>query len=273
VPNRDIGAQLAGWLGDEVALYAVGIFNGVVDNGVGDGDNNNEKDVAARLFFHPFRPLGVESLRHFGVGVGGSYGQQQGTPAQPDLPTYRTISQLTMFTFLSDATATIAATAAGTVVADGPHTRISPQGYFYLGPFGLMSELVVSDQRVRKGSVSADLDFWGWQAAGSFVVGGRPSYDGVFVDHPLAPKSGDWGAFEIAARYGAQTNDEAAFRLGLADPVKSAQSIWQTTLGLNWYANRGFKLNVDLEYAQLSHSGQAGHTTETSVLVRQQIAF
>jgi phosphate-selective porin OprO/OprP len=136
VPNRDLGVQVGGDLAGGAVSYALGVFNGVPDLGNGDADSNNDKDVAARLFFQPF-VTGNGPLKNLGFGVGASQGNQTGTPTATGLPAYRTPGQQTFFSYRSDGTA------AGTVVADGTRFRLAPQGYFYSGPFGLLAELTI----------------------------------------------------------------------------------------------------------------------------------
>ncbi len=46
VPNRDLGVQISGDFAGGAISYQAGVFNGVVDGGNGDGDTNDEKDVA-----------------------------------------------------------------------------------------------------------------------------------------------------------------------------------------------------------------------------------
>jgi phosphate-selective porin OprO/OprP len=52
-PNRDRrdGVRHAA---DGVVAYYAGVFNGVADNASGDGDVNNDKEAAARVFVKPF---------------------------------------------------------------------------------------------------------------------------------------------------------------------------------------------------------------------------
>src|SRR5688572_20508494 len=59
-PNRDVGLQIQGDFdgapGSSLFSYAVGAFNGVADGGSGDIETaDDEKDVAARIFAHPFK--------------------------------------------------------------------------------------------------------------------------------------------------------------------------------------------------------------------------
>ena len=44
------------------------------DGGTHDVDTDDGKDVVARLFFHPFRPLGNEWLDGLGIGLAGGWG-------------------------------------------------------------------------------------------------------------------------------------------------------------------------------------------------------
>jgi phosphate-selective porin OprO/OprP len=266
VPNRDVGIQVAGDIGDGLLLYAVGVFDGVADSGLADGDVNDDKDVAGRLFLRPFRRLGPPPLAQLGLGCGASYGVQAGTPSNPNLPAYKSIGQLTFFSYLSDGTAD------GTAVAAGTHTRVAPQGYFYLGPVGLLWEYVVSSQGVSRSGQKATLEHTAWQVAASVVLGGRPSFDGVVIAAPLAPRQGHLGALELAARYGEQHLDPDAFPF-YADPARSAHLARALSLGLHWYANRGFKVQADLEHARFEGGGAPDRGDESTLLFRTQVAF
>ena len=62
VPNRDVGAQIHGDLFDGAFTYAFGAFNGVVDGGSGDLDNNDSKEFAGRLFGFPFKASSIEAV-------------------------------------------------------------------------------------------------------------------------------------------------------------------------------------------------------------------
>ncbi|HYG61975.1 MAG TPA: porin, partial [Thermoanaerobaculia bacterium] len=150
VPNRDLGIQLFGDFAGGGVTYAVGVFNGVPDGGTADSDTNDSKDVAARLFFQPFL-AGGGAFKNLGVGIAASQGSQEGTLTAPGLAGYRTPGQQTFFSYRSDGTAT------GTVIADGDRFRLSPQAYFYYGPFGLLTEYVQSTHEVRRGTVQEEL--------------------------------------------------------------------------------------------------------------------
>src|SRR5260221_411215 len=144
-PSADLGVQLHGeiWTGQEAdtqrlsargALnYAVGVFNGVGDGRTSENvDFDDEKDVVARIFTHPFLNTDMGFLKGLGLGIGGSYGHQEGPQGLPLNNGFATDAFETFFTYRTGA-GTNDATAS--VIADGPHWRFSPQGYFYYGPF------------------------------------------------------------------------------------------------------------------------------------------
>jgi phosphate-selective porin OprO/OprP len=259
VPNRDVGVQLGGDLAGARVQYAVGVFNGVPDGGSGDLDNNDDKDVAARVFFQPF-VADKSASSGLGVGLAASSGNQAGTVTAPNLPVFRTGGQVTFFSYRSDATA------AGTAVAAGTRRRLSPQATFYLGPFGLLAEYVTSKQEVRRASEVAELTNTAWEAAASWVIGGTASYRGV------APKR-SLGAFEIAARYSRLEVDRDAFPL-FANPASAARTASAWGLGLNWWASRNVRFMTSYELTKFDGGAAAGDRPDERVLfTRFQVAF
>jgi phosphate-selective porin OprO/OprP len=268
VPNRDLGIQVAGDVNGGVVSYAVGVFNGTVDLGnQADADTNNSKDTEGRIFFQPFAAAGGP-LKNLGFGVAASTGIHEGTAAAPGLPSYRTPAQQTFFSYRSDGTA------AGTVVSDGRHTRFSPQGYFYSGPFGLLAEYVQSKQEVTRGGAAADLQHTSWQAAASWVIaGGEASYRGVNPKQVFDPASHTWGAFEIAARYSKLDLDDKTFPL-FANPASSPRSAAAWAVGLNWYLNKNVRVMLDYERTRFDGGAAGGDREDENILFsRFQIAF
>jgi phosphate-selective porin OprO/OprP len=267
VPNRDLGVQIGGDLAGGTVNYAVGIFNGVADLGNGDADVNNDKDLAARVFFQPF-VTGNGPLKNLGFGVGASQGDQTGTLTASGLPGYRTPGQQTFFSYRSDATA------AGTTIADGTRFRLAPQGYFYSGPFGLLAEYTVSRQDVRRDQVSERLEHKSWQAAGSWVIaGGEPSFRGVTPKKVWDPAAHTYGAFELAARYSELKLDDATFPF-FANPASAARSAKSMAVGLNWYLNRSLRLTFDYETTKFEGGAATGDREDEDIFFsRFQIAF
>lgn len=275
VPNRDLGLQLHGDFAEGTVSYALGVFNGVPDGGSGDEDTNDGKDVVGRLFIQPFRKTDIDWLKGFGVGVAASRGNAQGSLSSPDLPTFKTSGQKTFFSYRSNSPATDDKT----VIADGRRTRVSPQAYYFAGPFGLIGEYVRSEQevKIKKGAAftSEDLAHKAWQVSGSWVLTGEDaSFKGVKPKHPFNLDSGNWGALELAGRYHELEVDEDAFPV-FADAAKSAEKASAWGVGLNWYLNNNVKLVLNYEETDFD-GGAAGNKdrpNEKLILSRFQIAF
>jgi phosphate-selective porin OprO/OprP len=268
VPNRDVGVQLSGDVSGARVSYAVGAFNGTPDGGLADSDLSTGKDVVGRLFFRPFgaAPTGVD----LGFGIAGSTGTEHGTLATPALGSYRTPGQLALFRYRGDGTA------ANTVLADGRRTRLSPQGYVYVGPVGFLTEYVRSTHEVRRATQSAELTSEAWQVSGGWVLTGeRESYGGITPRHALdGTRTGGLGALELVARYGVLTTDAEAFPL-FADAATQPRRARAAAVGLNWRLTRGvvFATNYERTKIDAVADGSTARSTEHAVLTRLQLGF
>jgi phosphate-selective porin OprO/OprP len=265
-PNREIGVEVYGDLWDGTLTYAVGVFNGVADGGSTDGDTDEGKDVIGRIFAHPLRPLAIPALRGLGLGFAASWGRARGTLETPSLPSFKTSGQQTFFRYLAGDTIDV------TAVADGDRYRISPQLYYFFGPFGLLSEYVASFQNVTLGAASTRLASHAWQAAATFVIGGDASYEGVRPARAVG--EGGAGAFELAGRYHELRIDPDAFPT-FADPAQSARLARGFTVGVGWWANRSFRVMADFDRTTFEGgaSGVGNRRPENMVLGRTQVAW
>ncbi|MGA9778153.1 MAG: porin [Limisphaerales bacterium] len=253
VPNRDLGVELHGDLFGGAASYAAGIFNGAPDyNGTTvNSDSDNDKAFAGRLFFQPWKTADVDWLQGLGFGVGGSY-ESDRNGAAGLTPGYTTDGQQKIFTY-----------SAG-VIANGQHWRVSPQGYYYYGPLGILGEYVISDQDVKNGAALADLQNKAWEVSASWVLTGEDaSYNGVTPRHPFNLHAGGWGAWQVVGRYEELNVDQSAFPT-FASSTASASSAHAWSAGLNWYLNRNIRLN-----ASFSHTMFSGYTGTTPAVPAQ----
>src|ERR1039457_4699470 len=74
VPNRDVGFELHGDLFGGRASYAAGIFNGTSDGAnSANADFADDRALAGRLFFQPFKQASAPAVQGFGFGAAGSY--------------------------------------------------------------------------------------------------------------------------------------------------------------------------------------------------------
>ncbi|MFY2765361.1 OprO/OprP family phosphate-selective porin [Arenimonas sp. MALMAid1274] len=265
-PNRDLGAQLQGELAQGRVSYAAGVFNGAPDGrDAPTTDPDGELEFAGRLFFEPWKN-DANALSGLGFGLAGSVGDKQGA-GNSFLPRYRTPGQNVFFNYRA------------TVLADGRHTRISPQAFYYRNAFGLQAEAIRSEQEVALAGNPAsrtELSHDAWQLTGSWVLTGEDAgYRGVVKpSRPYTVGGEGWGAFELVARYGELDVDDDAFGL-YADPNASASRATAWGLGLNWYLNSNLKLVLNHTRASFDGgaAGGADREDESTVFTRLQLAF
>ncbi len=258
VPNRDIGVQVHGSLLARRLDYAIGLFNGTKDGGSSVADGDDGKDLAVRVFTHPFRTRDRSPLQGLGIGISGTRGRHEGVPRA-----YATTGQQDFFRFRPG------------VVNDGVIRRVSPQGYLYSGPAGVLWEWTQSSQELRLGGNHLRIRNRAWQVVGSYMITGEDaSYGAVRPRRNLARGEAGWGALEVVARVGRLTIDEKAFPV-LADPGANASRARGLGLGLNWYPNRSVKYTLDFGRTAFGgHAGDSGRKpAENTLFSRVQFAF
>jgi phosphate-selective porin OprO/OprP len=265
-PNRDLGVQLQGELAGGTVTYAAGLFNGAADGrDAPTTDPDGELEFAGRVFFEPWKN-DANALSGLGFGLAGSVGDKQGA-GNNFLPRYRTPGQNVFFNYRAS------------VLADGRHTRISPQAWYYRNAFGLQAEAIRSEQEVALAGNPAsrtELSHDAWQLTGSWVLTGEDAtYRGVAKpNRPFVTGAEGWGAFELVARYGELDVDDDAFGL-YADPGLAASRARAWGLGLNWYLTSNLKLV--LNHTRTSFDGGAAggrdREDESTVFSRLQLAF
>ncbi len=274
VPTREFGVQVLGEGFDGRLSYRAGVFNAAGDYRNASGpDFGRDPEVAGRLFLQPLKGSTLAVARGVGLGVGGSCGGASTANALPSktggaLPGYATDGQQQFFAYHP---APVGGSAP-VLVADGTHWRLSPQGYDYFGPFGLLGEYVISSQPVRRAGAapltSARLEHVAWQITGSWMLtGDAASYQGVSPAHPFHPALGQWGAVQLVARFAQMDLDRAAFPL-FSDPRASARSARAWSVGLNWWLNRNVRLGASCSHTDFSGGGGPG-TSAPATVTRQ----
>ncbi len=259
-PNRDIGLQVHGDVGGGILNYALGVFNGVADGASADTDTNDSKDVAGRIFLTPFKNAYSDVFRGLSFGAAGSFGNRNGA-----LASYRTPGQQTFFTYLT------------TVTAEGTQWRFSPQLTYYIGRFGLLGEYIVSTQEVKQSSVTPTfVSNQAYQVAVSFLLtDDKASFRSVDPKKPFDPISGQWGAWEIAARYHELIIDDEVIDRGFVNLTNSARRASAWTAGVNWYLNKSVKAQANYEETAFINGAARNFDREIEkvVFTRFQVAF
>ncbi|WP_347986917.1 porin [Methylomonas sp. AM2-LC] len=265
--NRDVGIMLHGEFakpgykteyGGPVDFknfisYQLGVFNGSGDNGSSNYNapaTFDDKEFDGRIWAHPFQHAGIAWLEGLGLGVAGSWSH----PNQ--LALNKLVSALGQSTFLDYSQNRAGATAP---IAEGIHTRIYPQAYWYNGPFGLQGEYVVSNQQLT-GNYNSKLtqisqSNSAWQVQASYVLTGEDNtFQSVKPFKPFDPLAGNWGALQIAGRYSELNVDTTTFKF--IDPTRGARDAASWTIGFNWFLNRNALIRAD--YEETNYLGGAG---------------
>ena len=287
LPNRDLGIAIHGDILSDTVNYAFGLMNGVTDGGnISTGPQfSGRKEFTGRIFTTPFR--NHESvLRGFGVGVAATYTSVRGernlnftdtTPADATrngLPNYLTDGQNIFFRY------------SGATVADGDRIRVSPQGYYYIGPLGVLSEYAIVRQDVSLSTggpppgggpgtntlvtpnTAKTLYHQAWHVTVSYILTGEDaSFQGVKPRHNFDFGHG-WGAWELVGRYSEMHFDDdtfkdqtgASFLGGYANLSESPKSARSWTIGLNWYLNQNVRAAVNYSETQFDGGAASGTT-------------
>lgn len=275
-PNRDLGIQLFGEFAKGAFTYQVGVFNGVADGASGDADVSDDKELAARVFIKPLakvHPL----LAELGVGAAITYGDKLGTLAATDVAGLRSSGQTTFFSYKAGTTLM------DTVIADGSHLRATAAASYFAGPVGGLAEYVRSSQTVLLAGDHKRLTADAWQVAAQWVVTGeKATWKSVTPEKSFDPGKGQWGAFDVVARFGELRFAEGdVFEQGFADPTRAARRAYSAGAGVDWFPNKSLRFVLDLEttWFRLGAKDSATPTvaadraTETSVVGRVQTVF
>ncbi|MDD2767986.1 MAG: porin [Methylococcus sp.] len=300
-PNRSVGAMLHGQIGypgykpqysiqpvfRDWISYEFGWFNGTGDNtpvNQSDVEVDQEKDLAARIFSHPFLKSGIEPLEGLGIGVSGTWGN----PTNQALNKLISVGQQTIVTYGGSGTNT------SSVLANGNSYRYYPQAYWYYGPFGLLGEYVWTNHQVTASSTSgANTDTYNtslnnraWNLEATYVLTGeRDGFFGVKPENNFDPLAGRWGAFVLAGRWSGLNIDAHAFEpfkgangknSTLSNPLTSVSGANSFTAALNWYLNPFMKVQTDYSNTWFTGGGgtkEENRRQEQAWFTRFQIAF
>jgi phosphate-selective porin OprO/OprP len=279
-PNRDVGIQvhggfgMPGYKGEKVVgpidsknafNYQIGFTDGSGDSGNNttqgtagpSGNLSSNKEFDARVFAQPFQHSGYSLLEGFGVGLSGSFGDpnHQGINAQRTALGQSQFVDYTKGNYLSP----------GVITSNGSTARLSPQGYWYAGPFGLLGEYITSSQHLSAASLTAanpnnniNQNNKAYQIQASYVLTGEDnSFSGIKPLRNFDPLKGAWGALQIAARWSELSIDNQTFRI--LDPTQSASKASAWTVGANWFLNKNAIIRTDLE--EVMFLGGAGYST------------
>ena len=161
--------------------------------------------------------------------------------------------------------------------SDGKHKRILPQLSYYKDSFGVVAEYAVSDQEVTRAAVTKSVRNKAYDVTSTYVLTGeKASFRGVQPSSQFTVGGDGWGAFELAARVGELSIDDAAFVGGpasLADINASASKASNYGIGLNWYLNRNLKISTDYNVTSFDGGAAGGQDRETERALFSRVQF
>ena len=264
VPNRQIGAMLWGNVGDGLAEYYAGIFNGTPDGSSSNlsSSGQNEKDLQARLALTPFAKANIPALKKLTAGAGISY-----APEINALGTYADANQQVFFDWNSQAKNNLAGLR---------QTRFVPNVQYFWGPFGLYGEAAWSTFQLKPASgLPRSLTNSAWQIASSYVVTGEDnSFRAISPRRKFSPSTGGWGALQLAGRVGQLTIDPDAFTTSLASNTSSAEESLTYGGAVNWILNDNVKFTLGYDYTSFVRGAAQGDRRNSSAVTSQlQFAF
>lgn len=278
IPFRDYGLMVLGDIAGGAFEYQIAILNGAADMGNGpDTALQSAKDYVGRIFFRPLKPIKRAAISDLGFGIAASYGNPQGTATAPGLATYKTTSLVPMFTYLPAVAAIPSTMAAATpaALAAGLRWRVSPQLEWYIGPFALLAEYVLSSQRVRHADTFEQLQHHAWNLTARFVLTlERASSDRINPRHPVDFQHWNLGAWELTARYSELRFDPNSFPT-FADPSVSVRNARELGVGLNWHLTGYTKLMWAFERSDFVGGAAMGFNRlpESALLMRLQVGL
>jgi len=141
---------------------------------------------------------------------------------------------------------------------------------------------IALDRRNKPANIT-DPKFSGWYVEGGWVITGEArkynpanfAFDAPAITSPFDPKKGQWGAWELAARYSVLDLNHHEYATVAADRVRGGlQEI--ATVGLNWFPNSVTKFSLDYLDVDVDRRDAAGTLIGQSykaVNLRSQYAF
>ena len=270
-PNRQLGVMPQGLLFDDTLNYAVGVFASAPNNYAQTTDVGTGYGTTARLFARPFCN-DADELAGLGFGVSGSYSNiddyTSGSSALSNgLNTYASDPGVTFFTWNSNAQ------------RNGALYRIIPQLYYYVGPWGVMTEYILQSQSLSLGTGNATQqrqirdDSWAWQLEVTYNITGE---DNTF-DAAVPANNFDFfqtededavGLWQIGFRIDQIQLDSDLFRqptpggsntfVGTGNASQFARGFNSYTLGVSWWLNPNVRWMLNGTYTAWDYASNYG---------------
>ena len=258
--------------------YASGTLTGAVVGVPTTPEFGEQTGYLARIAFNPF--YGPDYDVHIGANINGVIDPAD-TAAGPTVATALRLRERPEVRVDGTRLVDTGNIASDGLVAYGLEGGASFKNFYVAGEW---YKIDVS----RPGETAATFDpsFSGWYVQGAWTLTGERhqwnsangGFRGIRPAKVFDPRKGDWGAFEVAARYSSlDLNDNAGLTLAAA-PAGGIRGGDQkiTTVGLNWYPNSVIRFLLDYQWINVDKLSAAGANANVDVNVislRSQFAF
>ncbi len=261
IPGHDLGIRARGEIAAGVIEYHLALGNGrshLANEGRLRHDDNDEKEVLARLVVSPWAAAAESLLRRLRAGAYGSITDVDDVPMAAE---FELVTTELAVTFLDPAGG----------VLDGRRTRLGADLSWAAGPVSLSGEILLREDEIAGSGIEEQLPIRAWYGSATWLVTGEEKVPGRLVS-----PAGPWGALELALRAaGASIGDEiervGAPLAGRTDRVRT----W--TAGLNWYpdGNARFSANLVRENyeGEIDFGGGRRERALTGIVLRAQVSF
>ena len=215
--------------------------------------------------FQPFKSSSLEVLQGLGVGLAGTYGDQQGSGARllvvlgPRAQPSSAIAQMEPGWHHYRQRYSLAGLATGVLLLRAIRAAGGICGVFPARATWYHARDVQNEA---------------WQVAGSYVLTGEnASYRSVSRPSPSISRKAPGVHLNSRLMYGEFTVDKDAFPF-FANPTRAARIAKSWGLGLNWYLNRNVKFQLNYEQTDFTGGSASGERPkERALLSRFQVAF
>ncbi len=253
-PDRDLGVMFSGHVAKKFT-YGVGVFNG---SGFNTAENNEGKDIAARLTVSPWAGGEHALLADWTLGSSFTYGRLD-TSIDASGPSTQVGTRVLAF---------VNPTAGTDVNVNGNRYREGADLEWRHGPFDAKAEYVAQQLHNMSGlGLTHNWRLQGGALQFSWVVTGEPASN----EHALAPTR-HWGAVQVGVRGEWMRSNRDVVTSGLAG---GATELWGVTTALHWTLNPHALIGVDYHYTHFDAPVVAAGAKnfEHALIARAQFSF
>jgi len=231
-PARNTGFMASNAVMDKRLLWQAAAAKNTNASGFGFDDHSGW-NLTARLVGVPLYEDGGEKVVHLGFGYSHQF-------RDDFMLRYRQRPEAHLAKFFGDT---------GSTIPTEDIDIINPEFAVVWGPASFQAEYTHS---FVQGDGATDTSFWGIYAQASyFLTGehrnyalGKGSFGRVSPNANFNPTKGDWGAFEVAARFS---------YLDLNDEFVRGGKMWDVSAGINWYLYPNARIALNYVHSELDN--------------------